>query len=130
MTDFKRNHLLHTIGLATFLAGTLTAQNAGTPPTLQTLNFERVLDTKQVLTTLTPTLPPVVVAGLLAGALELRESMNFNPVNQVLSINAFTVQSGAVIPTPSGPGFTPFSIVSMNVDKIYSSLSPRPGLML
>jgi hypothetical protein len=130
MTHFKRNHILGASGLAILLAGTLLTQTGGTPPTLQSLNIERVLDPKQVLTTLTPNIPPVVVAGVVSGALELRESMNFNPVNQVLSINAFSVQVGAPIPTPSGPGFTPFSIASLNVDKIYSSLSPRPSVML
>ena len=36
------------------------------------------------------------------------------------------------IPTPPGPNLTAstFSIASMNVDKIYSSLSPRPNVML
>jgi hypothetical protein len=70
--------------------------------------------------------------GLLTGALELRESFHFNPVNQVLSINAFTVPAGAPIPTPFSANLTAatFSIASMSVDKSYSSLSPRPNLML
>src|SRR5690242_20192795 len=113
MRQFKRTHVWRTTVIAVVLAGALAAQNA--PPTLQNFNFERVLDAKQVLTTLTPNLPPVVVAGVLAGALEIRESMNFNPANQVVTFNAFTVQAGAPIPTVAGPNQTAatFSIASM-----------------
>ena len=130
MRQFKRAQVLRMIVVAVVLAGGLGAQNA--PPTLQTFNFERVLDTKQVLTTLTPNIPPAVAAGVLAGALEIRESMNFNPANQVVTFNAFTVQAGAPIPTPPGPSLTAsiFSIASMSADKIYSSTSPRNSLML
>ena len=88
-----------------------------------------MLDSKQVLTTLTPNVPPVVTAGVLSGALELRESMNFNPVNQVLTFNAFAVAAGAPLPTPPNANLSAatFSIASMSVDKIYSSLMPRPA---
>jgi hypothetical protein len=114
-------------------AGALAAQSTNTPPTLQTLSIERAVDpTKSVLTTLTPNIPPVVAAGIVSGALELRESMTYNATNQVLTINAFTVQAGAPIPTPASAGLTAatFSIATMNVDKIYSSLTPTPSLML
>jgi hypothetical protein len=123
---------LFTIALTVVLTGALTAQSTNTPPTLQSFNIERVLDTKQVLTSLTPNLPPVVAAGLAAGTLELRESFNFNPTNQVVSFNAFVVQAGAPIPTPPSPSLTAsiFSIASMSVDKIYSSITPRNSLML
>ena len=47
------------IALGVVLTGALVAQNANTPPTLQTFSFERVLDPKQVLSTLTPNIPPV-----------------------------------------------------------------------
>ena len=132
MKEFKLHHGLRMIVLAVVLAGVLGAQNATTAPTLQTFNFERVLDTKQVLTTLTPNVPPVVAAGVLAGSLELRESMNFNPVNQVVTFNVFEVQAGAPIPTPPNANLSAstFSIASMTVDKIYSSIAPRPSLML
>jgi hypothetical protein len=131
MREFKLIHLLSTIALTVVLTGALAAQS-NTPPALQSFSFERVLDPKQVLTTLTPNLPPVVAAGVLSGALELRESMNFNPSNQVLSLNAFAVQAGAPIPTSAGPSLasSTFSIASMSVDKIYSSTSPRNALML
>jgi K319-like protein len=129
MRQIKRTHLMRIVVIAVVLAGTLAAQNANTPPTLQTFNFERALDPKQVLTTLTPNLPPAVVAGVLTGTLELRESMNFSPTNQVVTINAFAVQAGAPIPTPAG-GVATFSIATMNVDKIYGALTPRPSVML
>jgi K319-like protein len=119
--------------LGILFSGALAAQTANTPPTLQALNIERALDPASgVLTVATPTIPPVIAAGLLSGALELRESMNYNPTNQVLTINAFTVQTGAPIPTPPSPAVTAatFSIATMNVDKIYSALTPKPSLML
>jgi hypothetical protein len=130
MRQFDRAHGLRAIGIAVVMAGALTAQNA--PPTLQSFNFERALGAQGVLTTLTPNVPPVVAAGALAGTLEIRESMNFNPTNQVVTFNEFAVQAGAPIPTPPSANLTAstFSIASMSVDKIYSSTSPRPSLML
>ena len=110
------------------LASVLAAQNTNTAPTLQTLNVERVLDAKGVLTTLTPNVPPAIVAAVVAGAVELRESVTYNPTNQVLTVNEFSVQTGSAIPTTGNR--TVLSTVSINVDKVYSSLTPRPSLML
>jgi len=98
MREFKHVRILFSIALPAVLAGALAAQST-TPPAIQSLTFERALNANQVLTTLTPNLPPVVAAGLLAGALELRESIAFNPINQVLSFSAFVVQAGAPLPT-------------------------------
>ena len=124
MRNFKWIRLSLALALATVLA----AQTANTPPIIQTLNVERSLDVKSVLTTLTPNLPPLLVAGLLAGALELRESVSFNPTNQVLTLNEFSVQTGSPIPTTGNKSV--FSTLTINVDKVYSSLTPRPSLML
>ena len=125
MRKFKLIPLSLTIGLT----AQLTAQNANTPPTLQTLSIERALEAKTVLTTLTPEVPPVILAGVLSGALEVRESLSYNSANQVLTLNAFTVQAGAAIPAPPNTA-TVFTIATINVDKIYSSLTPRRSLML
>jgi hypothetical protein len=128
----KTLELIH-LSFGIVFAGALAAQSTNTPPTLQTLSIERAVDpTKSVLSTLTPNIPPVVAAGIVSGALELRESMTYNATNQVLTINAFTVQAGAPIPTPASASLTAatFSIATMNVDKIYSSLAPTPSLML
>ena len=124
---------LNRFSLGILLAGALAAQSANTPPTLQALNIERALDpVKSVLTVATPNIPPVIAAGILSGALELRESINLNATNHVLTINAFTVQAGSPVPTPPGPAVTAatFSIANMNIDKIYSALTPQPSLML
>src|SRR5579871_1714978 len=131
MREFKHVRILFSIALPAVLAGALAAQST-TPPAIQSLTFERALNANQVLTTLTPNLPPVVAAGLLAGALELRESIAFNPINQVLSFSAFVVQAGAPLPTPANASLSSstFSIASMIVDKVYSSTTPRNSLML
>ena len=122
MRNFQCIRLSLVLGLATVLA----AQN--TPPTIQTLNIERALDVKQVLTSLTPDIPPVIAAGVLSGALELRESLTYNPANQVLTLNEFSVQAGAPIPTTGNRSI--FSTVVVNVEKVYTSFTPRPSLML
>src|SRR5438094_557843 len=120
MRNLKLIRLSFVFALTAVLAGGLEAQNVNTPPAVQTLNLERVLDTKSVLTTLTPNVPPVILAGVLTGALELRESVNFNPTSQLLTLNAFSVQTGSPFPTPAGTNI--FSSAVMNVDKVYSSL--------
>jgi hypothetical protein len=124
MRNFKWIRLSLALGLTTVVA----AQNANTPPTIQTLNLERVIDIKSVLTTLTPSIPPLIGAGVISGALELRESVSFNTANQVLTLNEFSVQTGAAIPTTGNKSI--FSTLTINVDKIYSSMTPRPSLML
>src|SRR6266567_1818799 len=130
MTNFKLIRLLFVITITAVLAGGLAAQSVNTPPTLLTLNLERVLDAKTILTTLTPNIPPAILAGVVAGALEVRESASLNPANQVLTVNAFTAQTGAPIPTPTANITSIFSTATMNVDKVYSALTPRPSVML
>jgi len=124
MKNFKWIRWLYALGLAT----ALVAQTANTPLAIQTLNLERALDVKSVLTTLTPNVSPLILAGVQSGALEIRESVSYNPANQVLTLNEFSVQSGAAIPTVGNKAI--FSTVTINVDKVYSSLTPRPSLML
>lgn len=102
-----------------------------TPPVLQSYSAENVVAINQVLSTLTPTLPPVIAAGVASGALEIRQSATFNADNQLLTLNLFTVQKGAPLPTPTG-GIVPsslFSIMSIKVDKIYTSCTPGDSLM-
>jgi hypothetical protein len=102
-----------------------------TPPVLQSYSVENVVAINQVLSTLTPTLPPVIAAGVASGALEIRQSAIFNSDNQLLTLNLFTVQKGAPLPTPAG-AIVPsslFSIMSIKVDKIYTSCTPGTSVM-
>src|SRR5262249_1059799 len=99
---------------ALFLAGSVAAQTTTTPtapttttpcpsttnPTLVAFSVERTLNPTQISSTLTPTFPQGLLAAVASNAMEIREGMTYNPTNQVLTINLFSVQAGATSPTP------------------------------
>jgi len=102
-----------------------------TAPVLNSFTVENAVAVNQVLSTLTPNLPAAIAAGVASGALEIRQLATFSADNQLLTINLFTVQKGAALPTPAG-AIVPsslFSIMSIKVDKIYTSCTPGDSLM-
>src|SRR5215469_122880 len=119
------------LGMAV-LAGTAAGQSttpvAATttsgPPTVASFNIERVLPLNAYLSSFTPTFPAHVSAGVNSGALEIRESIVYNTANQLLTLNQFTVQAGAPLPTTSLLPSSIFSILTIKVDNVYSSLTP------
>jgi hypothetical protein len=92
---------------------------------------ERVINPAQVLSTHTPIFPPGVQPVLQANALELRESINFSAPDQLLTLNVFTVQTGAPIPTPPGsiPPASIVSILSIKVAMTLTTCTPNTSLM-
>jgi hypothetical protein len=102
-----------------------------TAPVLASFSAERVLDPAQVLSTLTPALPPGLGAAVQSKVMEIHESISFAAQNQVLTLNLFPMQTGAPLPTPPN-SLTPtsvFSIVALKVDKIYTSCTPGTSVM-
>jgi hypothetical protein len=119
--------------LAGTAAGQTTTPVAATttsgPPTVASFNIERVLPLNAYLSSFTPTFPAHVSAGVKSGALEIRESIVYNTANQLLTLNQFTVQAGAPLPTTSLLPSSIFSILTIKVANVYSSLTPTPSLM-
>jgi hypothetical protein len=98
---------------------------------LQTFSVERTLPLSAFNSTFTPTFPPNVLSGVQSNALEIREGINWSSPNSLLTLNLFTVQPGAALPTPTGgiPSGSLFSTMTIKVDAIYTSSGPRPGVM-
>jgi len=106
---------------------------ATTPPVVQSFTVERSLTAAQTLATGQPTVPANVLAGISTTppALQVRESITYDPANQLLTLNEFSVQPGAALPTPAG-ALAPtsiFSILSIKVDKVYTSCTPATSVM-
>ena len=72
-----------------------------TGQTVKTLSIERVLSLNNILTTITPTAPPSVLAALAAGALEIREIITLNPNSGATTSVIFLVPTGTPFPTPA-----------------------------
>ena len=149
MVNFTIIDLTHTSRFSAALAVALFAATASaqttTPPTttpspcpsttapvLQSFSVENALTPSQILATMTPTLPPGVAPVGGGSALEIRQMATFNSANQLLTLNYFTVQSGATLPTPTGT-IVPssiFSILSIKIDKVYTTCAPSAGVMM
>jgi len=98
---------------------------------LVSFSAERVLDPAQVLSTLTPVLPPGLLTGIQNKVMEIHESIIFNEQNQVLTLNLFATQTGAPLPTPPNslaPGSV-FSTLALKTDKVYTTCTPSTSLM-
>jgi hypothetical protein len=108
---------------------------------LNTFTVERTLNPNQFTSTFTPSFPQGLIAAATPpnAAVEIRESFSFNAQNQVLTLNLFPVQAGAVTPTPfssltqgTGTTFAPnaiFGTLAMKVDKVYVSCTPAASVM-
>jgi hypothetical protein len=149
MINFMIIDLTHTSRFSAALAVALFAATASaqttTPPTttpspcpsttapvLQSFSVENALTPSQILSTMTPTLPPGVAPIGGGSALEIRQFATFDSTNQLLTLNLFTVQSGAPLPTPTGT-IVPssiFSILSIKADKVYTSCTPNASVMI
>ena len=95
--------------------------------TLTALTLERTLQLNNVLTTRTPAdMSTTTVAALSAGALEMREQLNYNPALNTLTSTLFVVPASA--PNPTNLNQLPFgSFVgssTMSIDKIYIASTP------
>jgi hypothetical protein len=104
---------------------------SSTAPTLVSFTLERALIPTNISSTATPTFPTGLQPALNTQTMELRQSVNFNAANNLLTLNLFPVQSGAPTPTPIG-NLTPTSIfdtLAIKVDKVYTTCTPVPSVM-
>ena len=117
--------LLPSLGGALSLAvllGLLVSSVPAGAQTLTQLNFERSLALNNVLTTITPQgLSTAALAAIAAGALDIREQINYNSATSSLTSTTFVVPTGAPNPTPLGqlPTSSFVAQVTMLVDRIY-----------
>jgi len=103
---------------------------AATPPALLSFSVENTLAPNQIFSTMTPTLPPGVSATGGTSVMEIRQFATFDSGNQLLTLNLFTVQSGAPLPTPTIAPNSIFSIAAIKIDKVYASCTPTASVML
>ncbi len=98
--------------------------------TVTAFSAERTLSLTNVLTTVTPTAPASLLAALAAGAIEIREQTNLNPVGNVLTSTVFVVPTGS--PTPTNLTSLPLSsfvaVSQLTVDKTYITSIPSPAV--
>jgi hypothetical protein len=92
-------------------------------------SLERALALNQVNSTFTATYPPGLMDSVNNKVMEIRESITFDSTNQLLTLNEFSVQSGAPLPTATILPSSIFNILSIKVDKIYTSCTPNTNVM-
>ncbi|HLK21929.1 MAG TPA: PKD domain-containing protein [Bryobacteraceae bacterium] len=101
--------------------------------TLQAFNIERSIALNNILTGISPNLPANVLAALAGGALEVRETLIYNPQANTLTSTVFAVPTGSPIPTPpavlANLGSALVAVVTMSVDKIYVTTKPFMSVM-
>lgn len=126
--------LLRSLGGALSLAlllGLLVSSVPAGAQTLTALSLERSLALNNILTTITPQgIPAAALAAIAAGALDVREQVNFNSQLNTLGSTVFVVPTGAPNPTNlSQLPFTSFvASTTMAIDRIY--VKPNSTVLL
>lgn len=130
---------LHLFGFALLAAAPVLAQTTPatctTPPERFTaFNIERNLNigSAGVFTTLTPSIPPNIIAAVTSGALVVREQVTLNTNNNTLTVQAFTAQPES--PSPTAPGSIQFSNVlwryNVQIEDVHFSCQPVPSALI
>jgi hypothetical protein len=121
------------------LAGAIAAQTTA-PSTVQTFSSESGLALNSFSATATANFNPTVMSAIQAGALELRQSIQWEaaavappgttPVGRLM-VRLFTVQPNAPLPTPEtvNIGNALVSTYVINVDKVYVGSAPSSSVM-
>ena len=128
----KTGGLAAMIGLTLALVP-LQAQTCSVAPTsLQSLSLERVVSITNVLTTLTPNIPPNILASITGGAQEIRERLIFNATANTITSTVFLVAPGSPNPTPLSIDLTQSIIqqYTIAIDRIYTTCKPTPNVMI
>jgi hypothetical protein len=122
--------LLRSLGGAISLAlllGLLVSSVPAGAQTLTALSLERSIALNNILTTITPQgLSSAALAAIAAGALDVREQVNYNPGLNTLGSTFFVVPTGAPNPTNlSQLPFTSFvASTTLGIDRIYITSKP------
>jgi hypothetical protein len=108
-----------------------TATCTTAPASITTFSIERVLTLSNLLTTLTPTIPANILAGITSGAQEIRSRIIYNPTQGTVTDTTFLVAAGSPNPTPLGVDVTQQTIQGyvLQVDKVYTSCKPTPSVL-
>jgi len=114
------------------LAGMLVSSSANAQ-TLTALNLERSIALNNVLTTIPPTgFSAAALAAIAAGALDIREQLNFNPTANTLTSTVFVVPTGS--PATTNLTQLPFASfvasTTLSVDRIYITSTPFNAVTL
>lgn len=122
------------VGTCAIPLGAQTTTTATCPTGAGSVNafsIESVLTLSNVLSTLTPNAPGNILAAITSGAQEIRDRMIYNPGQSTITTTIFTVAPGAPNPTPLSIDVTQQTLVTavLNIDRIYTSTTPRPSVM-
>jgi hypothetical protein len=99
------------------------------PTSVTAFNIERVVPLTSVLTTLTPTAPANVLAGLAGGALEIHEQLIYNPQLGTVTSTIFLVAAGSPVPTPQSGITNIVQTAQIQLREILTSCSPTPSIL-
>lgn len=120
-----------------------TAQTTTTPPpigaptcptvptSLSAFSIESSLALTNFLTTMTPNIPPNVLASITGGAQQIRERLIYNSPANTITATLFLVAPGAPLPTPIATDVTQTTLATYTVSiaNIYQSCTPSPAIM-
>jgi hypothetical protein len=121
-------HRMLTLGVFAVVALTGTALFAQAPA-VSTFTVERTVPLNNLLSTAQPNLTPDLLAGLQGNALEIRESLVWNPTQMTITQRMFLVAPGSPTPTPTGVTPPLMGTYIMRVDRVYTSTSPVASVM-
>lgn len=117
--------------MAVFGETTSPATCKTAPTSLTALNVERVVPLSQILTTAPPNAPANVLAALASGALEIHQTLIYNPQLGTVTATVFLLPGGSPLPTPNlnfATGVVQSTTIQVN--QILTSCNPSPALLV
>ena len=120
--------------LAWVLGSGSLARAIPAPPTVKAFQVERVLVLPALLSTITPNpqvVTPAILAALVAGQLEIRERLVYDPVGKTVASTTFLVKAGSPIPTPPSTDISKQTIAYflISVGDPVISTQPYPSVL-
>jgi hypothetical protein len=129
-----KRYSLASIALGILTGGTLAAQT-GVVPTqsgIEGITVESEVMLNQFSSTVTPAVSPAIASAIQAGTLQVRQQLRYDPASQTMTVNLFTVQPGAPVPTPAtvNLGDALLSSYLIRADRVYHSSTPVPSVLV
>jgi hypothetical protein len=99
---------------------------------IESLSAESSVTLDQFNATETPTVSPAVRSAIDGGALQVRQQFRYDPASQTVTVNLFTVQPAAPLPTPTTVNLQDSLLSSymIRVDRVYHSSTPVPSVLM